>query len=106
MEDTVEHLGTKRQMTGLPMEEMRLAPRLPDSFAAFAQHAPGDVEAKEVDVVGKIAQVGAGAHADFEHAHAGRDLQCRHDFAAEVRLAQDDSIKRFSQIVAKGDAVV
>jgi len=106
MEDAVEDLGAKGKVTGFSLEEACGPVPFSKFFSAFAEHAPGEIEAVEINVRRKIAEVCAGADADFEHTRVWLDLEFVDDLTAKVGSALDQAVKSFSQIVARGNTIV
>lgn len=106
MEDAIEYLGAKGEATRFSLEEARRPAPFLQFLAALVEHAPGDIETIEINVLRKIADVCAGADSDFEHARTWLDLKLGEDLAAKIELRLDQAVKGLGQVVTRGDAVV
>ena len=106
MEDAIEYLGAKGEATRFSLEEARRPAPFLQFLAALVEHAPGDIETIEINVLWKIADVCAGADSDFEHARTWLDLKLGDDLAAKIELRLDQAVKGLGQVVTRGDAIV
>jgi hypothetical protein len=106
VEDAIESAGDEGQALGFGLKQVGLAAPFEEVPLEFVEHAPGDVDAIEVDVVGKEAEVSAGADGDLENTGLGLKLEFVDKFETVVGLAGQPVIEMLGEVVARSDTIV